>query len=606
MMYLSSFPLRDTTLTRPRNHEKRSSASVHGRGSDVPTALRNAGCRIETRRFGEQPFQVIMPNLWFDMNTPKTPQCNPGIMKQVFEALVNAKEKTHLILPANHDILSQEDIRTLPYRTVKVPFKSDTLEMRVYTKPFTTEKGHTAPLHMVYHPTYFYQKGYAGQVTNEPEIHPIQAIRRQHMLFDRASYALMSELVRESPHTTLVIPHSFHSAFAANQLALEHPKTVKVMPFQADPMFKHHIPVASKEGHISLEDMHVSPAVVTHLAPQGLSVPEQLHVFSAGVFANPHHLETMQEDYHAASLPHVAQALADKAKAGNVFEIHHALPAVKHPLRSEHLKPPFASIESLFPEVKTLEALTLPQLHAFKHANKKALLTQVFPHGGYTDEKVQHTVVIHSTFRFVREKNALACLKAAEQLLSKHPHTCVIFAGPLEGKPEPWLKALHHLEQDFPNRFKYLGNLMPERITQIHAGSDISLHPSIREAFGVSTLEAMAMGNILCALPMTANRSILTKLPHAVLGVEPPKALSYEAIKQEHATYPSSPHTAMPMSQALARSIVNTLAQGAMLKPHERVVRQKQHMVYVDAYHTLDEITKAYQKHFTQIKKSLS
>lgn len=167
--------------------------------------------------------------------------------------------------------------------------------------------------------------------------------------------------------------------------------------------------------------------------------------------------------------------------------------------------------------------------------------------------------------RIVMEKALDVFSDAMDVLAEKGVKHRVLVVG--EGPARPWL------EERLPDAV-YAGHLSGDDLARAVASADVLLNPSVTEAFGNVTLEAMASGLPVIAVNATGATNLVT---HGVTGflAEPG---DYETIADELATYGRDPKVRRKHGQAGLK-----VAQGrdwdqinsAVLRTYNRVIERK-------------------------------
>ncbi len=167
--------------------------------------------------------------------------------------------------------------------------------------------------------------------------------------------------------------------------------------------------------------------------------------------------------------------------------------------------------------------------------------------------------------RIVMEKALDVFSDAMDVLAEKGVKHRVLVVG--EGPARPWL------EERLPDAV-YAGHLSGDDLARAVASSDVLLNPSVTEAFGNVTLEAMASGLPVIAVNATGTTNLVA---HGVTGflAEPG---DYETIADELATYGRDPKVRRKHGQAGLK-----VAQGrdwdqinsAVLRTYNRVIERK-------------------------------
>ncbi len=99
-----------------------------------------------------------------------------------------------------------------------------------------------------------------------------------------------------------------------------------------------------------------------------------------------------------------------------------------------------------------------------------------------------------------RPKGVYVAFDAAAEILAVRQDVMVSFAGPFEN--EDVSARLELLKKEYPGRVRYLGYIeKAEQRTAIYRGADVFMFTTIREAFGLVLLHAMAEGK-----PVVASR----------------------------------------------------------------------------------------------------
>ena len=101
-------------------------------------------------------------------------------------------------------------------------------------------------------------------------------------------------------------------------------------------------------------------------------------------------------------------------------------------------------------------------------------------------------------------------IQAMEMIVRKYPQTRLLMAG--SGELRSQLEALAQ-QLDLTRNVSFLGAIEHEKVPELLKNVDISVMPSIREAFGVAALEAQAM-----EIPVVATR--VGGIPEVVLDGE--------------------------------------------------------------------------------------
>ena len=167
--------------------------------------------------------------------------------------------------------------------------------------------------------------------------------------------------------------------------------------------------------------------------------------------------------------------------------------------------------------------------------------------------------------RIVMEKALDVFSDAMDVLAEKGVKHRVLVVG--EGPARPWL------EERLPDAV-YTGHLSGDDLARAVASSDVLLNPSVTEAFGNVTLEAMASGLPVIAVNATGTTNLVA---HGLTGflAEPG---DYETIADELATYGRDPKVRRKHGQAGLK-----VAQGrdwdqinsAVLRTYNRVIERK-------------------------------
>ena len=106
-----------------------------------------------------------------------------------------------------------------------------------------------------------------------------------------------------------------------------------------------------------------------------------------------------------------------------------------------------------------------------------------------------YKIMLGNVARFYPEKKGQDVLvRAIEILKIKYPNICCLFAGGIyRGQDENWIKLKKYvMDHDLNDNVRFMGNVddVPNFLSQI----DIFVLPSYHEGFGISLIEAMAMG----------------------------------------------------------------------------------------------------------------
>jgi len=167
--------------------------------------------------------------------------------------------------------------------------------------------------------------------------------------------------------------------------------------------------------------------------------------------------------------------------------------------------------------------------------------------------------------RIVMEKALDVFSDAMDVLAEKGVKHRVLVVG--EGPARPWL------EERLPDAV-YAGHLSGDDLARAVASADVLLNPSVTEAFGNVTLEAMASGLPVIAVNATGATNLVT---HGVTGflAEPG---DYETIADELATYGRDPRVRRKHGQAglkVAKGRDWDQINSAVLRTYNRVIERK-------------------------------
>jgi phosphatidylinositol alpha 1,6-mannosyltransferase len=167
--------------------------------------------------------------------------------------------------------------------------------------------------------------------------------------------------------------------------------------------------------------------------------------------------------------------------------------------------------------------------------------------------------------RIVMEKALDVFSDAMDVLAEKGVKHRVLVVG--EGPARPWL------EERLPDAV-YAGHLAGDDLARAVASADVLLNPSVTEAFGNVTLEAMASGLPVIAVNATGATNLVT---HGVTGflAEPG---DYETIADELATYGRDPSIRQKHGQAglkVAKGRDWDQINSAVLRTYNRVIERK-------------------------------
>jgi glycosyltransferase involved in cell wall biosynthesis len=167
--------------------------------------------------------------------------------------------------------------------------------------------------------------------------------------------------------------------------------------------------------------------------------------------------------------------------------------------------------------------------------------------------------------RIVMEKALDVFSDAMDVLAEKGVKHRVLVVG--EGPARPWL------EERLPTAV-YAGHLSGDDLARAVASADVLLNPSVTEAFGNVTLEAMASGLPVIAVNATGATNLVT---HGVTGflAEPG---DYETIADELATYGRDPKVRKKHGQAglkVAQERDWDQINSAVLRTYNRVIERK-------------------------------
>lgn len=167
--------------------------------------------------------------------------------------------------------------------------------------------------------------------------------------------------------------------------------------------------------------------------------------------------------------------------------------------------------------------------------------------------------------RIVMEKALDVFSDAMDVLAEKGVKHRVLVVG--EGPARPWL------EERLPDAV-YAGHLSGDDLARAVASADVLLNPSVTEAFGNVTLEAMASGLPVIAVNATGATNLVT---HGVTGflAEPG---DYETIADELATYGRDPKVRRKHGQAglkVAEGRDWDQINSAVLRTYNRVIERK-------------------------------
>jgi glycosyltransferase involved in cell wall biosynthesis len=167
--------------------------------------------------------------------------------------------------------------------------------------------------------------------------------------------------------------------------------------------------------------------------------------------------------------------------------------------------------------------------------------------------------------RLVMEKALDVFSDAMDVLSEKKIKHRILIVG--DGPARPWL------EERLPDAV-YAGHLMGDELARAVASADVMVNPSITEAFGNVTLEAMASGLPVIAVNATGATNLVT---HGKTGflAEPG---DYETIADELATYARKPETrrkhglaGLKVAQGRDWDQINS----AVLHTYSRVIERK-------------------------------
>jgi len=167
--------------------------------------------------------------------------------------------------------------------------------------------------------------------------------------------------------------------------------------------------------------------------------------------------------------------------------------------------------------------------------------------------------------RLVMEKALDVFSDAMDVLSEKKIRHRILIVG--DGPARPWL------EERLPDAV-YAGHLMGDELARAVASADVMVNPSITEAFGNVTLEAMASGLPVIAVNATGATNLVT---HGKTGflAEPG---DYETIADELATYARKPETrrkhglaGLKVAQGRDWDQINS----AVLHTYSRVIERK-------------------------------
>ncbi|HET6941276.1 MAG TPA: glycosyltransferase family 1 protein [Sphingomicrobium sp.] len=167
--------------------------------------------------------------------------------------------------------------------------------------------------------------------------------------------------------------------------------------------------------------------------------------------------------------------------------------------------------------------------------------------------------------RIVMEKALDVFSDAMDVLSEKGVKHRVLVVG--EGPARPWL------EERLPDAV-YSGHLSGDDLAKAVASADVLLNPSVTEAFGNVTLEAMASGLPVIAVNATGTTNLVA---HGVTGflAEPG---DYETIADELATYGRDPKVRRTHGQAgliVAQGRDWDQINSAVLRTYNRVIERK-------------------------------
>ncbi|MFM7468323.1 MAG: glycosyltransferase [Vampirovibrionales bacterium] len=555
------------------------------------------GQAFSKSRFGAEGLQVWLPNYYFPYDTPSHEKVqNPGMLNEMARCIAKTNTSHAMVLPATPELLKGAK----KIDTVRVKgLQPHTIEVDVYHKQASGLERTPTQLYVLHHPQFLYQTHYTkGMVPEHPFVKtygkPPIARQAQHVLFDRAYKQFLHKQLTQQKETdtvqpTVLMDHAWHTLPASHELAKVHPQ-VKLVPFQHDTFITEGI----TPDALDLKPLALDASVLT---PEGhLSASWLTHHGVDGLLLNPAHGEYLKQEYAHRGQETLKSSLAHLQAQGKFYPIHHALPVVKLPYATPHLTGNFQALSTDKPSWKAFEV--------FKRHNKQALLTTYF------QEHAQGATlppVLSYTARLGWEKNALASMVTIQALLEKHPDLKVLVCGSMDaGDTNPhWQALMATLTKHYPQRFKFLGHLTAPEVTKLQAGSDFNLHPSACEPFGLSTLEALAMGNILVTLPSSANKQLVERLTSRCIAPQARTFTQFLALKQEGKTFGKTGvigSETRELAQALEAGVSHYITHEYQT-PQHHAENQLAGLHYVQKYHSQEAIAGMFEQAFQRMKQ---